>query len=187
MSALHTALAGNPNVGKSSIFNALTGANQHTGNWPGKTVERASGRFVAGDVAVDLIDLPGAYSLAAYSPEEAITRDYLVRERPALVINVVDAANLERNLYLTLQIIETGTPLLVALTMTDLARQRGLRVDRGALSEALGGVAVVSCVGHTGAGMDELRAAVARYAQRGLELRAARCPTPRGVTCPHCR
>ncbi|MBX0328466.1 50S ribosome-binding GTPase [Oscillochloris sp. ZM17-4] len=174
MPTLHAALAGNPNVGKSSIFNALTGAQQHTGNWPGKTVERATGRFQAGDLDVDLVDLPGAYSLSAYSPEEIITRDYLVRERPSLVINVVDAANLERNLYLTLQIIETGTPLLLALTMTDLARQRGLRIDYGALSAALGGVSVVSCVGHTGIGMADLRAAVRLHAKGAPE-------------CPHCR
>lgn len=176
---LRVALAGNPNVGKSTLFNALTGGQQHVGNWPGKTVERATGVLRAGDTTIELVDLPGAYSLSAYSPEEAITRDYLVRERPDLVVNVVDAANLERNLYLTLQILETGAPLLVALTMTDLAAQRGLRLDCAALSDGLGGAPVVACEAHRSAGTTALREAVLHYAQRACRKEPA--------ACPHCR
>jgi ferrous iron transport protein B len=172
------ALAGNPNVGKSTIFNALTGARQHVGNWPGKTVERAAGYLRGETTDIELVDLPGAYSLSAYSPEELIARDYLVRERPHLVVNVVDAANLERNLYLTVQILETGAPLLVALTMTDLAAQRGMRVDGGALSAGLGGAPVVACVAHRGEGIAALREAVVRHTRRAADG---------GAPCTHCR
>src|SRR5574342_195910 len=94
-------LAGNPNAGKSTLFNALTGAHQHVGNWPGKTVERKEGFFTYGDLNCRVVDLPGTYSLSAYSPEEVIARDYLVYDRPDIVVNVIDACNLERNLYLT--------------------------------------------------------------------------------------
>lgn len=173
------ALAGNPNVGKSTLFNALTGGQQHVGNWPGKTVERATGVLRAAGTTVELVDLPGAYSLSAYSPEETITRDYLVCERPDLVVDVVDAANLERNLYLTLQILETGAPLLVALTMTDLASQRGIKLDCAALSAGLGGAPVLACVAHRGAGVAALREAVLHYAQRTRGKEPA--------ACPHCR
>lgn len=98
------ALAGNPNVGKSTVFNALTGMHQHVGNWPGKTVERKEGRLILGDRQITVVDLPGTYSLAARSLEEQIARDFIVRERPDAVVNVLDAANLERNLYLTAQL-----------------------------------------------------------------------------------
>ncbi|NTU80966.1 MAG: ferrous iron transporter B, partial [Chloroflexales bacterium] len=162
---LRVALAGNPNVGKSTIFNALTGGQQHVGNWPGKTVERATGTLRGPDRTIELVDLPGAYSLTAYSPEEVITRDYLVHERPDLVVNVVDAGNLERNLYLTLQIIETGAPLLLVLTMTDQAAQRGLVVNCAELSAALGGTPVVACVAHQSKEVADLREAVLHHTQ----------------------
>ena len=100
MKTLRVALAGNPNAGKSTIFNALTGARQHVGNWPGKTVEKKEGKFRYGDYEIELVDLPGTYSLTAYSPEEMIARDYIINEKPDLVVTVIDAANLERNLYL---------------------------------------------------------------------------------------
>ncbi len=106
------ALAGNPNVGKSTLFNALTGARQHVGNWPGKTVEKKEGWTTIDGQEVMVVDLPGTYSLAAYSVEEIITRDYLLRDQPGTVIAVVDAANLERNLYLVCQLLELGTPLI---------------------------------------------------------------------------
>ena len=123
MSDLRVALAGNPNVGKSTVFNALTGARQHVGNWPGKTVEKKEGVLKYDGLSFSVIDLPGTYSLSAYSPEEQIARDYIVREKPGVVVNVVDAASMERNLYLTAQILETGTPLIIALNMED----RGIR------------------------------------------------------------
>lgn len=151
---LHIALVGNPNVGKSSIFNHLTGGRQHVGNWPGKTVERAMGAFEHQGLAVMVVDLPGAYSLSPYSPEEEITRDYLVYEHPDLVVNVLDATNLERNLYLTAQLLELDLPLMVVLTMADLAEQRGLRIDCRALSAGLGGRPVVSTVASRGQGLD---------------------------------
>ena len=112
MDTYRIALAGNPNTGKSTIFNALTGSNQHVGNWPGKTVARRSGWFEHGGLRFEVVDLPGTYSLSAYSPDEAVARDYIVRARPDLVVNVLDATNLERNLYLTAQIVETAVPLL---------------------------------------------------------------------------
>ncbi len=151
------ALAGNPNVGKSTLFNALTGARQHVGNWPGKTVERKEGIARIHDRDLTIVDLPGTYSLNAYSSEEIITRDFLVNEHPSLVIAVVDAANLERNLYLVVQVLELGVPLLLALNMADAAHKRGLRFDLPTLSERLGGVPVVETVGSRNQGVDALR------------------------------
>ena len=131
------ALAGNPNCGKTSLYNELTGANQYVGNWPGVTVERKTGRLKEHE-EVELVDLPGIYSLSPYSPEEVITRRYLLDEKPDMVIDVVDATNLERNLYLTSQLMETGLPMVVALNMIDLAEQGGAQIDADALSRKLG-------------------------------------------------
>ncbi|NCC56436.1 MAG: ferrous iron transporter B, partial [Synergistales bacterium] len=113
------ALAGNPNTGKTSIFNALTGSNQHVGNWPGVTVERKEGYFRASGSDVKLVDLPGTYSLGAASLDEEIAADFLLRSRPDLAVVVADASNLERSLYLAVQMLETGTPLVIALNMMD--------------------------------------------------------------------
>ena len=144
------ALAGNPNCGKTSLYNELTGANQYVGNWPGVTVERKTGRLKEHE-DVELVDLPGIYSLSPYSPEEVITRRYLLDEKPDMIINVVDATNLERNLYLTSQLMETGLPMVVALNMIDLAEQKGARVDAAALSRRLGcAVVKVSALHRTG-------------------------------------
>ena len=153
------ALAGNPNAGKSTIFNALTGANQHVGNWPGKTVAKKEGSFQIGDLTVTVVDLPGAYSLTAYSPEEVIARDFILQERPSLVVTVVDAANLERNLYLTVQVLELGAPVIIVLNMSDLATERGIKIDTGRLSQELG-APVVTAVASQGKGLDELRALI---------------------------
>lgn len=142
-------LAGNPNTGKSSIFNHLTGAKQHVGNWPGKTVSEAHGAFHHDGVEVQIVDLPGTYSLNASSPEEIITRDYLVHDRPDIVIVVVDASNLERNLYIVVQILEIGLPTVVALNMIDVE----------ALSKLLG-VPVIPTVARRGQGLDTLRCAL---------------------------
>lgn len=160
------ALAGNPNVGKSTLFNALTGSHQHVGNWPGKTVEKLVGSFTHDGERVTIVDLPGAYSLSPYSIEEEITRDFIVDERPRLVVNVVDAANIERNLYLTVQIIETGTPLIIVLNMQDQAAARGVHVDGAALSRQLNGTPVISMVARRGEGVDALKAAIVAALRR---------------------
>ncbi len=155
------ALAGNPNVGKSTLFNALTGAQQHVGNWPGKTVERKEGTAKIAGRPITVVDLPGTYSLNAYSAEEIITRDFLVNEKPRLVVAVVDAANLERNLYLVMQLLELEVPLVLALNMADTARKRGLDFDLHTLSARLGGVPVVETVGNRSAGIDDLKQIIA--------------------------
>jgi ferrous iron transport protein B len=169
---LTVALAGNPNSGKTTIFNALTGLRQKVANYPGVTVERKTGRTklpaVGGhaDRWVDVIDLPGTYSLISRSPDEQIAMEVLRGLRadvdaPDVVVVVVDASNLQRNLYLVSQLIELGRPLVVALNMTDIAERRGLRVSAAALSRALG-VAVVPVVGHKGTGIAALKEAIAR-------------------------
>ena len=117
--SVRIALAGNPNCGKTTMFNSMTGANQYVGNWPGVTVEKKEGRYTR-DKNVTITDLPGVYSLSPYSPEEIVTRDYLLDGQPDAVINLVDATNLERNLYLTTQIVDLGVPVVVALNMLSL-------------------------------------------------------------------
>jgi ferrous iron transport protein B len=150
------AIAGNPNAGKSTLFNALTGLRQHTGNWPGKTVARREGSWSRGSTSLRLVDLPGAYSLSAFTPEELISREFILGDRPAAVINVVDATNLERNLYLTVQLLELGAPLVVALNMTDELPAKGIRVDAEALSAQLGGTPVVRLSARKRQGIDRL-------------------------------
>lgn len=159
MTNLTIALAGNPNVGKSTLFNAMTGMRQHVGNWPGKTVERKEGLMRLGEHLLTVVDLPGAYSLAARSPEEQIARDFLVRGQADVVVNLLDATNLERNLYLTAQLLETGARLILALNMIDLATTRGLTINPAALTEELG-VAVIPMVASKGHGLAELKAAL---------------------------
>lgn len=162
---IRIALAGNPNAGKSTIFNALTSSRQHVGNWPGKTVEKKEGAFKHQDCKAEVIDLPGTYSLSAYSPEEQIARDFIVQEKPDLVVAVVDAANLERNLYLTAQILETGVPLIVALNMSDVAESRGYQIDKAKLSELLGGAPVVQTIASKGIGLDQLREKIVEFVE----------------------
>lgn len=163
------ALAGNPNTGKSSIFNGLTGASQHVGNWPGKTVAEAHGTFDLAGLRIHLVDLPGTYTLDAASPEEEIARDFLVAGGPDAVVIVVDASNLERNLYLAVQILEIGVPAVVALTMVDVAEARGQRVDPEVLSRELG-IPVVPLVARTRAGIRHLTEALVPLL--GVELTA---------------
>ncbi len=149
------ALAGNANVGKSVIFNALTGMNQIIGNWPGKTVERAEGVCAHHGRHLKVIDLPGIYSLTAYSEEERVTLEYLLDGNADTVVNVVDATVLERNLYFTLQLIEMGLPVVIALNLMDLAERSGIHIDESRLSKALGAT-VIKTSGVTGKGIDQL-------------------------------
>ena len=166
MKTLSVALAGNPNSGKTTLFNMLTGSHQHVGNWPGKTVEKRSGRFSAHDTDFEVVDLPGTYSLAAVSPAESIARDNLLAGRPDVVVLVVDAANPERNLYLTVQILEMGIPSVVALNMTDTAESRGIAFDCELLESRLG-VPVIRTVARRRQGIDELvRSVIDRAAER---------------------
>lgn len=138
MTKLIVGLAGNPNVGKTTVFNQLTGMRQHVGNWPGKTVERAEGHFSHGGYDYDIIDLPGNYALSAHSMEEIVSRDFIVDDDSDVIVNVVDAANLERNLYLTVQMMELGANLVLALNMNDFAKKKGHIIDMDLMSELLG-------------------------------------------------
>ena len=152
---LRIALAGNANVGKSVIFNQLTGLNQIVGNWPGKTVERAEGPLHFKGYKIRVIDLPGIYSLSAFSIEEIVSRDYIAVEKPDVIINVVDASALERNLYFTFQLLELEAPVIIDLNQVDFAAKKGIRIDAEKLSEALG-VPIVPTVAITGSGMNEM-------------------------------
>jgi ferrous iron transport protein B len=152
---LHVALAGQPNVGKSTVFNLLTGLRQHVGNWPGKTVEQKIGVHQHGKVTLDLVDLPGTYSLTANSPEELIAREYLLTQRPDVIVAVVDAAVLERSLYLVAELVQVGLPLVVGLNMIDVATQNGTHIDTRALSEMLG-APVIDLIAAKNAGVDRL-------------------------------
>ena len=131
------ALAGNPNCGKTTLFNNLTGSSQYVGNWPGVTVEKKEG-ILKGHKDVIIQDLPGIYSLSPYTLEEVVTRTYLVQERPDAIINIIDGTNIERNLYLTTQLIELGIPVIIAVNMIDLVRKNGDKIDLKKLSNALG-------------------------------------------------
>jgi ferrous iron transport protein B len=175
------ALAGNPNVGKSSLWNALTGLRQKVTNYPGTTVEKFVGRMSAGGSTIDVVDLPGSYSLLARSPDEAVARDEILGRMPGepppdVVVIVVDATNLERNLFFATQILDTGRPCVVALNQADLAVERGVKIDAAALSERLG-VAVVPTNGRTRQGRDALAEAILAGGRRGRPL-ALQMPEP---------
>jgi len=163
------ALAGNPNSGKTTIFNNLVGAREHVGNWPGVTVEKKFGVVKQNGRQVEVVDLPGTYSLTAFSMEEIIARDFIVDEKPDVVVNIVDASNLERNLYLTVQLRELGAKVVVALNMSDLAVQRGIKIDAKKLEQLLG-VAVVPTVGRKSKGMDTLMEAALALAENRKKL-----------------
>ena len=163
-STLSIALAGNPNAGKTTLFNRLTGARQHVGNYPGVTVEKKEGFFTYKGHEFKVTDLPGTYSLSAYSVEELVARDFIVNERPDVVVDIVDASNLERNLYLSCQFLELGVPVVIALNMIDVAQSRGIEIDATRLAELLG-VPVVPIVARSGQGIDELFAAILQTAE----------------------
>ena len=163
MSKLVVGLAGNPNVGKTTVFNQLTGMRQHVGNWPGKTVERAEGHFTHGDYEYDIIDLPGNYALSAHSIEEIVSRDFIVDDDSDVIINVVDAANLERNLYLTVQMMELGANMVLAVNMYDFAKKKGHIFDFDLMQELLG-FPVIEINAKSAEGFEELLATVERVA-----------------------
>ncbi|NWG11153.1 ferrous iron transport protein B [Candidatus Bathyarchaeota archaeon] len=152
---LRVALAGNANVGKSAIFNQLTGLNQTVGNWPGKTVEKAEGTLFFRGYKIRIVDLPGIYSLSTFSIEEIVSRDYIAVDKPDVIVNVIDASALERNLYFTLQLLELEAPIIIALNQVDFAAKKGIRIEGEKLSTALG-VPVNSTVAITGSGITEL-------------------------------
>lgn len=163
------ALAGNPNCGKTTMFNALTGANQYVGNWPGVTVEKKEGKVkVKGNKEdnITVVDLPGIYSLSPYTLEEVVSRDFLLNEDPDVIIDLVDATNIERNLYLTTQLIETGVPVVVALNMADLIEKRGLKIDTKRLSMVLG-CPIIETSALKGTGLKELIAEAVKVAKQG--------------------
>ena len=157
------ALAGNPNSGKTTIFNALTGGRAHVGNYPGVTVELKAGWTRRGDKSIQLVDLPGTYSLTAYSAEEVVARNFILDEKPDVVIDILDCSNLERNLYLAVQMMELGAPLVLAFNMSDLAEAAGQKIDVEMLSGLLG-VPIVPTVAHKGQGIEQLMAAAAAVA-----------------------
>ncbi len=166
---LKIALAGNPNSGKTTVFNNLTGARQHVGNWPGVTVEKKEGRFSYNGWEVSVVDLPGTYSLSAYSLDERIARDFLMRESPDAVVVVVDASNLERNLYLVTQLLELGMRVILDLNMMDVVGRRGIEIDMEKLSRVLG-IPVVATVADRRKGMEELRKAIVGVDRDGRQL-----------------
>ena len=155
--AIRIALAGNPNCGKTTLFNALTGANQYVGNWPGVTVEKKEGKLKSKKVKEEVVvtDLPGIYSLSPYTLEEVVSRDYLLKENPDVIVDLVDATNIERNLYLTTQLIETGVPVVIALNMADLLEKRGIKIDVARLSMLLD-CPIVETSALKGEGLDKL-------------------------------
>ncbi len=166
MKQITVALAGNPNSGKTSVFNMLTGARQHVGNYPGVTVEKKEGTCTYAEHTITVVDLPGTYSLTAYSMEELIARNYILDEMPDVVVAVLDSSNLERNLYLATQLIEMNAPLVLAFNMSDLAKRRGLVFNLDQLSRLLQ-ARIVSTVGNKGQGREELLEAIVATAQQG--------------------
>ena len=161
-------LAGNPNVGKTTVFNQLTGMHQHVGNWPGKTVERAEGHFEHDSTRFDIVDLPGNYALSAHSIEEIVSRDFIVDDDSDVIVNVVDAANLERNLYLTVQMMELGANLVMALNMNDFAKKKEHIIDIKLMSELLG-FPVVEINAKTKDGFDELLTTVKKVSNKHID------------------
>ncbi len=165
MKEITISLCGNPNSGKTTIFNALTGARQKTGNWPGVTVERKEGVFEEDGRRIKVVDLPGTYSLTAYSIDERIARDFLVNERPDVNVVITDATNLERNLYLTIELLEMGVNCILDLNMMDMVEKRGIKIDIKKLSASLG-IPVIPTVGIRKKGIDELRKAIIQFAEK---------------------
>ena len=168
--SIKIALAGNPNCGKTTLFNNLTGSNQYVGNWPGVTVEKKEGKL-KGEKDVIIQDLPGIYSLSPYTLEEVVSRTYLVKEKPDAILNIIDGTNIERNLYLTTQLIELGIPVVMAVNMIDLVRKNGDKIDLKKLSAELGCQAVeISALKGEGTEAAAKAAMAAAKAGKGGEL-----------------
>jgi len=163
------ALAGNPNCGKSTIFNAITGARQHVGNYPGVTVEKKEGSVSVGDYEITLVDLPGTYSLSAGSNDERVARDFILKDKPDVLVHIVDASNLERNLYLTTQLIELNVPLLLSMNMSDLVKEKGYAIDYKKLERLLN-IPVAVTVGNKNGGIRDLLSAIVQTYERRMLL-----------------
>jgi len=165
MSGSYVALVGNPNSGKSTLFNALTGGNERVGNWSGVTVERKTGLYCFQDLSVEIVDLPGTYTLASFDEEHAIdvriACEFLLSDDVDVVVNVIDATNLERNLYLTSQLMEMEVPVIVALNMSDIAKRRGIEINAEALSKQLA-CPVIPIVANKHSGVNELKHQIAQ-------------------------
>jgi len=174
------ALAGNPNAGKSTVFNSLTGGRQHVGNWPGKTVEKKEGSLNYQGYHIKVVDLPGVYSLTASSLDEVIARNFVVEEKPDVVVNIVDASNLERNLYLTVQLLEMGARLILALNMMDQAESRRYVIDVPRLSQLLG-VPLVPMVASRNHGIEQLLQEIIKIAERKTSAKVLRIEYGREV------
>ena len=162
------ALAGNPNSGKTTVFNNLTGARQHVGNYPGVTVEKKTGERKYKGYKINIVDLPGTYSLTAYSLDEVIARNFIINEKPDVVVDIIDSSNLERNLYLATQLMELEVPLVFAFNMIDITKGSGKRIDINLLSELMG-TPIVETIGHKGKGMNELMDAVVEVAEKKMK------------------
>jgi len=167
--SIFVALAGQPNVGKSTVFNILTGLSQHVGNWPGKTIEKKEGFHHFRDTLIRIVDLPGTYSLTAFSEEERVTREFIIREKPALVVLVLNAAALERSLYLLSEVLLLNRPVIVALNMLDVAAQQGIQIDSRSLQEALG-VPVIPMIAKRNNGIRELVGQITAIAAGEIKL-----------------
>jgi len=167
------ALAGNPNSGKTTVFNNLTGARQHVGNWPGVTVEKKEGSLSYGGYDIKVVDLPGVYSLTAYSLDEVIARSFIVDGNADVVVDIVDASNLERNLYLAVQLLEMRARLIIALNMMDVAESRGYKIDVDALAREIG-TPVVPMVANRNQGTSELVDEIIRVAEKKTDVPGVR-------------
>ncbi|MCX7966528.1 MAG: ferrous iron transport protein B, partial [Syntrophorhabdaceae bacterium] len=173
MKSITIALAGNPNSGKTTIFNRLTGAHQHVGNYPGVTVEIRQGQFKHNDFEIKVVDLPGIYSLTAYSPDEVLARDFIIEEKPDMVVNIIDSSNLERNLYLTVQLMEMDVPLILVFNMSDEAYKKGYKFDMEKFSYFFD-APIVETVGHRGYGIEALKDVIVDNASKGYKNKNAR-------------
>jgi ferrous iron transport protein B len=162
------ALAGNPNSGKTTVFNNLTCSHQYVGNWPGVTVEKKEGKCSYQGYSIRVVDLPGVYGLTAYAPDEVIARNFIVDQKPDAVVDIVDASNLERNLYLAVQILEMGAPLIIALNMMDMAESKGYYIDIKALAQEIGAPIVPMIASHN-KGTDELIKEIIRIAEKKIK------------------